>query len=179
MLASIPAQMVRTRRARAGLGEGLSHQLVTLPEPGLWSGYVLRTHGPALWQRRRRFDMEHGASVLLDSHDSALRVFNFGRMEEVGDAARATNKVIAVYTRQRFWSHQAIQTEEIAGESALRIRLELGRVRATEWRFVHGGWLFVIGVHVRAGSHEDHTLAQARRVLATWQWLEAGPSVPI
>lgn len=144
-----------------------------MPEPGLWPGYVVRTHSPPIWQVRDRLDVADAATVLLDDRDSLLKLLNFGPVEEVGTAAEGTDKAIAMYAERGVWSYSPIVPEQIAGEEALRIQAEIGLLRITEWRFVHSGSLFCIGAHGRTDVDEDAVLARAREALATWQWLEA------
>jgi hypothetical protein len=67
-------------------------------------------------------------------------------------------------------SFDPVVVDRIGGEEAYRYRLALGRTDVIEWKFAHGGWLYVVGA-VNRCDDEVATLERAREVLDSWEWL--------
>jgi hypothetical protein len=168
---TLPWFLLRSRWQQARFKEGAEHEIVVMPGPDGRPGERLVAPGRALHAPKVVFGgSRNDFSLYLDRAGSYLSGVCLGPVAERGEPEASARDTVAHFWGKGFVTHTPLAFEEVAGEPAFRYRLAFGRTQLTEWKFAHGGWLYVVGAMNRAAD-EGGTLERARRVLDTWVWL--------
>lgn len=114
----------------------------------------------------------HDFQVLVDRHVTLLTGLCLKRVETASAAEESAWRLATRWIREGFDGTSDVILDEIAGERAYRYGVTLRTGRLTEWKFAHDGWLFVVGLLVRAPTNDADTAHQrARAMLASWEWV--------
>jgi hypothetical protein len=170
--AALPWFMARRWWRRRTFREGAEHPIVVDPGPDGRPGERLVAPTPSLWRPRVVPGARNDFCVFLDRQGSSLQGVCLGRVTERGDP-----EVSARDTVEHFWGKgrvalRPITVERIGGAEAFSYWVALPTGSFKEWKFAYDGWLFAVAAHHRAPD-EDATIARARRVLDSWEWLDA------
>jgi hypothetical protein len=170
-LVTYPVWGLRVRRQRARFDPSETHLIVVEPGPDGRPGERLLAPAPRLWKTKMIPGARHDFQLHLDESGSHLTGLCLGSVAEHGAPGSSARKTVEHFWAKGWVSLTPIVVEQVAGEEAYRYRLASGRAQLTEWKFSHRGWLYVVGAFNRA-QDEDATVARAREVLDTWEWLD-------
>jgi hypothetical protein len=105
-------------------------------------------------------------------HGSTLAAVCLRRVSEPSAAEQASWGTLKRFLDMGLDGSYEVIVERIAGETAYRYEVVVNSRPLIEWKFVHAGWLFVVGVLNCALEEEQQaTVQRARAALDTWEWL--------
>jgi hypothetical protein len=170
-LVTYPVWWQRVRRQRARFDPSERHLIMVEPGPDGRPGERLVAPAPRLWKTKLIPGARHDFQLHLDRAGSHLSGLCLGRVAERGEPDSSARETVEHFWAKGWVSLTPIVVEQVGGEEAYRYRLASGRTQLTEWKFSHQGWLYVVGAF-NCAEDEDATVARAREVLDTWEWLD-------